>query len=89
MAPGQENVGVKYFILWRKDERHRNYPYASVNGSKCEQYSIKPRGGGINACYVSNASQALSYLIHQITQWSRYSMPTFHLKMCSRDVGLS
>lgn len=29
------------------------------------------------------------HLIHQITQWSRYSVSTVHLKMSSRHIGLS
>lgn len=58
-------------------------------GQRVSNSQLNQGRGLINACYVLSASQELPHLIHQITQWSVFSMPTFHLRMSPRDVELS
>lgn len=49
-SPQSRGHWGEIFHFGEKDERHRNYPYASANGSKGKQRSFKPRGRRINAC---------------------------------------
>lgn len=57
--------GVKYFVLWTKVERHRNYTYSSLKGWAIFNENKEEL---MNALYVSIDSQALPHVIHQISQ---------------------
>lgn len=90
MAPSQESTGVKYFILGKKTKVIGIIHMPLRMGLRVSNVQLN-QGAGEKMparCRVL-CKQCHIPLIHQITQWSRYSVSTVHLKMSSRHIGLS